>query len=649
MILKNILFSFVLFAAYNACGQISLPKIFSDHMVLQRDKPITIWGTANRNEKIMISFHLQKKNILADKNGRWQLTLANENAGGPYQLIVKGKNTITINDVLVGDVWLCSGQSNMEWPLQATDSASMEIPKANFPSIRHFKVPRSASSSLESNVTGGEWKLCTPANAPEFTAVGYYFAKRLTKDLSIPIGLINSTWGGTQIESWISADAFAQDEEFKHLFKGMKSLDLDSLVKAKANNMLSKIKSMQGELPQNAVEAASWKNADIDDKSWPEMSLPLIWEAQGLADFDGVVWYRRKVFIDAPAKSAAKISLSMIDDSDETFVNGIKVGETRNKWNEQRSYQIPAGVLKEGENIIAVRVEDTGGGGGIYGDSSLMKLTYDDKVISLAGKWKFKVESILSGQSINPNSSPTILYNAMVNPLIQYNIKGFLWYQGETNVSRAYQYRKTFPLLIKNWRSKWKQDGLPFYYVQLATFNENNGNSENGSAWAELREAQALTLSVPHTGMATTTDIGDPKDIHPRNKRDVGERLALLALHRTYAKDILDTGPVLKSFEIKDDKIIITFDQSLVVRDKYGYVRGLELAADNKKFVPAKAEANNNVLVVWTKDITRPVAVRYGWADDASECNLFNAEGLPVAPFRTDQRKGITHNTKFSF
>jgi sialate O-acetylesterase len=539
----------------------------------------------------------------------------------------------------------------MEWPLVNTENAAGEIASVSLPQMRQFKVPLSVELEPKDDFKSGEWKVCNKTNAAEFTAIGYYFAKRLIKDLSVPIGLINSSWGGTQIESWISRDAFEQDEEFKQMISGLPVVNLDSLSGIKYREHVSRIEKLQSSLPRNRAEAELWKEVSYNDDTWRELKVPLLWEAQELNDFDGVVWLRKRITLEKGlAGMSGKLSLSMIDDSDETYVNGIKVGETFNKWNEPRIYVIASGILREGENVITVRVEDTGGGGGIYGDSSMLNLVVNDREIELTGNWKYKIESMQkSKQFISPNLYPTILYNAMINPIIQLKVRGVLWYQGEANVSRAYQYRKAFPLLIRNWRTKWRQNDLSFYYVQLATFNANEGNATKGSEWAELREAQALTLSVPNTGMAVTTDIGDPLDIHPRNKKDVGERLAGLALKGTYHKTVIDSGPKMTSFKVVDNKIVVTFDQPLTVKDKYNYVRGFEIAGDDRKFVFAKAEVDNNTVTVWSGNVNKPAAVRYGWADDASDCNLFNSTGLPVAPFRTDQWTSITAHKKYSF
>jgi sialate O-acetylesterase len=651
--MKKILLSFLTtLVCYSLYADVKLPKFFSDNMVLQRNKPIPVWGWANANEKITVQFDQQIKKTKADNNGKWMIKLDNASAGGPYQLVIKGKNTVTISNVLVGEVWICSGQSNMEMPIAGWGKINHyeeEIAAADYPMIRHFKVPNTISSSPQQDVTGGTWEVCSPATAGDFTATGYFFARDLYNKLKIPIGLLNTSWGGTIVETWVSKKAFENSAEFKDMIAGMSSLNLDSLSKAKVTESRKRIELLQGSL--SVADVDSWKNATTNDNAWPKMKVPGLWESQQLPDLDGIVWFRKTIRLSAAdAGKAAKLDLSMIDDNDITYVNGVKVGSTVG-YNVKRNYAVPSNVLKEGDNVIAVRVEDTGGGGGIYGESSEVKLTVDSKVISLSGEWKFRVEKISGGAtSIGPNSYPTLLFNGMVNPLIPFAIEGAIWYQGESNAARANQYSKSFPLMINDWRARWREGNFPFYFVQLASFNAANGNSKNGSSWAELREAQTKTLSLPNTGMAVITDIGNATDIHPKNKQDVGQRLAAIALHNVYGQGNVYSGPLFQSMKIEGSKIIISFTNTgtgLMVKDKYGYVTGFEIAGADQQFHYAKAEIEGNTVVVYTASVGNPVAVRFGWADDAADDNLFNKEGFPASPFRTDTWKGITDDVKY--
>ncbi len=648
---KYILFLLMAAMPILSSGNIRLPRIISDNMVLQQNKPIKVWGWADKGEKVTVVFKGQSKSAKTDKSGKWIVVLAPEPAGGPFQLIIKGKNSITLSDVLIGEVWVCSGQSNMEWTVRNTKNAEEEIRNGNYPQIRQFLVQKSVSMKPEEDVKGGDWKVCSSESIADFTAVGYFFARDLFNELKVPIGLINTSWGGTHSETWTSKEAFEQSEEFKSMIATMPAIDLEALAKQKRDDQMKKLKEMNINL--SSVDATSWKTTSYDDTQWHSLNAPGLWEEQGFDEVDGVIWYRKTISISGgDAGKEAVLELAMIDDSDETFINGIKVGQTVNRYNEKRKYNVPAGVLVEGRNLIAVKVEDTGGGGGIYGEKSDLKLTTNSHdIIPLDGKWQFNIETLSSGTtSIGPNAYPTLLFNAMVNPILNFAIEGAIWYQGESNAGRAYQYRKAFPLMIQDWRNHWKQGDFPFYFVQLASFNANYGTSEHGSSWAELREAQSMTLSLPNTGMAVTTDIGEANDIHPRNKQDVGKRLAAVALNKTYGRNNVFTGPVYKGINVEGKKIRVSFTNvggGLMVNDKYGYLKGFEVAGSDQKFRYAKAWLEGNDVVVSCDEISNPVAVRFAWADNPEDANLFNKEGFPASPFRSDSWQGITVAGKF--
>ncbi|HZF64427.1 MAG TPA: sialate O-acetylesterase [Chitinophagaceae bacterium] len=632
-------------------ANVRLPRIFGDQMVLQRDRAIQIWGWADKGERVTVQFLNQKKTTTTGKDGKWRIVLQPEAAGGPYTLSVKGKNAIVLNDVLVGDVWICSGQSNMEWSVLSSNNPAQEIAAANYPQIRHIKVANDVGETPKDDLMRpSTWQKATSEHVGAFTAVGYYFARELHQQLGIPVGLINTSWGGTDVETWTSREAFETSEEFRHMIRSVPVMNMDSAVKQRTFSVMNIVKEVQGGLP-NSSSLMNWKEPGFDDSKMPTMPLPGLWEGDVLKDLDGVVWFRR--IIDVPAAHAEKMAelhLSMIDDNDETYLNGEKIGSTKG-YNIKRVYTIPAGILKAGKNVIAVRMEDTGGGGGLHGDSDDMKLVIGSAILPLSGAWAFGVESVSTGNSfLNPNSFPTLLYNAMIHPLVPFGIKGAIWYQGENNATRAHQYRQAFPLMINDWRKKWGQGNFPFYFVQLASFKAANGTSATGSTWAELREAQTMTLSLPNTGMVVTTDIGETNDIHPKNKQDVGKRLAALALRNTYQKDVVASGPVYSSMKVDGSRVIVSFDNvgtGLNARDKYGYLKGFEIAGADQKFHYAKAHIEGNNVVVYNEVVTTPVAVRFAWADDAGEANLFNKEGLPAVPFRTDTWKGITEGKKY--
>ncbi|WP_421826619.1 sialate O-acetylesterase [Larkinella sp.] len=637
--------------ALQTWADVRLPKIFGSHMVLQRRKPVPVWGWSDPNEKITIQFNNQTKTTKADKTGKWMVRLDPTEAGGPFALTVAGKkNTVTFDDVLVGEVWICSGQSNMEWVVKSSTNAAQEIQEANYPLIRHFKVPHDLSLSPKDDVLGGEWQPATPETVGNFTAVGYFFARELLKELNnVPIGLLNTSWGGTQSESWTSREAMDSFEEFKPVVATMPKT-LEEFASKRLEQLQNQVKSVQGELP-GAADVQQWSGADFNDAAWQTLRLPDLFDRKALPGFDGVVWFRREISV--PAELAGKemtLTLGPVFDADETYLNGVKVGTTT-QTGQARTYTVPGGTLKPGRNVIAVRVDDQNGTGGFTAKEDQFKLSGNGREISLVGDWKYRIADYNRNPVlVNPNMTGTILYNAMIHPLIPYAIQGAIWYQGESNAGRAYQYRKTFPLMITDWRTRWGQGDFPFLFVQLASFNAANGTSATGSTWGELREAQTMTLALPNTGMAVTSDIGESKDIHPKNKQDVGKRLALSALKTVYGQNRVYSGPVFKAMEVTGNKAVLTFDHvggGLQSSDKYGYLKGFEVAGADQKFHWAKAEIQGDKVIVSSSEVATPVSVHYGWADDNGEVNLYNKEGLPAVPFRTDTWPGKTEAGRF--
>lgn len=642
---KTVIFIFLLISVL-ANANIRMPLIFSDGMVLQRDKQIPIWGFADANESVEIHFNKQVKKTTADKNGKWTVNLSAEKAGGPFELTIIGKNKITIKNVLVGEVWICSGQSNMEFQVFKTMNGEKEIADANYPMIRHFGVAQDLSGTPKDDLKQGKWEEANKKNVGNFTAVGYYFARKLYAELKIPIGIINTSWGGTNVETWTSREAFENSPDFKAMIADVPTLNVDSISKLYARKMKERVEKIQGN-PVSCDNEDSFKELSFNDNSWGELNTPSLWENQPLGDLDGVVWMRKTITLTADdLKNKAVLSLAKIDDEDITYINGIEIGRNT-QYDLKRVYSVPGNVLKEGKNVIAVRIVDNSGGGGIYGEAQDLKLNIGSKSIPLDGKWKFRV--IVVKTALSPNSYPSLLYNAMVNPLVPYGIQGVLWYQGEANVWRAAEYKKSFPLMITDWRTKFKQGNFPFYFVQLSTFDEFGGNSEKGSRWAELREAQSETLKVPNTGMAVTTDIGNAKDIHPTNKQDIGLRLAAIAMNNIYGKKQVHSGPTYKSQEIKGNQIVLTFDNigSGLSTPNNVELKGFEIAGVDKVFHSAKAIIKDNKVIVSNDQVQSPLAVHYGWADDDTAINLFNKEKFPASPFRTDNWEMLTANEKY--
>lgn len=646
MKLQKLILPFILLCFYISVeAKVTLPKIFSDNLVLQRESQIPIWGTANVGEKVTITFNKQNISAIADGNGKWLLTLKPEKAATNLILKIFGENTIEIKNVAVGEVWLCSGQSNMEWSLGISMNAVQELANSDNPNIRHIKIERSISGKPEPDFKDGVWKVSNPQNAKDFSGVAYFFAKNLYQDLKVPIGLINASWGGTNIETWISREGFESSPEFREMIAKMPVIDVDSMGGAVRDALVQKIEKIQGSKISD-FNAASFLKFEFNDEKLPELYQPNSWENQGLNDLDGVVWLRKSFNLTAEqSRKTAVLELAKIDDEDQTFINGKEVGKTY-RWDAERRYEIPAGILKEGKNVVVIKVTDTGGAGGIYGEKEKVRLSFGDSSVDLSGQWKYQVEQVKI--SFGVNQFPSLAFNAMVNPVIPFKFRGAIWYQGESNASRAFQYRTAFPLLINDWRKKFNND-FPFYFVQLATYT-TKGNSNEGSDWAELREAQTMTLKLPKTGMAVTTDIGNPKDIHPLNKQDVGKRLAAMALHDIFKRNIVSRSPSFKSMKIVGNQAIINFENiggGLMTTDSSGRVLGFEIASDDKIFYPANAVIKGNTVIVSSEKIANPVAVRFGWIGDASANNLFNKEGFPAVPFRTDDWKTVTKEEKY--
>jgi sialate O-acetylesterase len=644
----------VLLSSVIASAEIRLPKLVGDNMVLQRDQKLTIWGWADPGEAVTLQFLGKSYTGTGGKDGKWTINLPAIKAGGPHEMIIRGKtSTLTIRNILVGDVWLASGQSNMEWKLKQTvTNHEQEIANANYPQLRFIDVANKIAFTPQTEFDSEGWKICNPQNAPEFSAVAYFFVRNLHQQYKVPMGVIMSEWGGTPAEAWVSASTLKTFPEYQAsvtelLTKG-NSLQTESEVYlASMREWETKISAQDRGFSENPL----WTAAELDTDNWPVMKLPTLWEPAGLPEYDGVVWFRKE--IDLPASMAGKeleLYLGPIDDIDSTWFNGVKVGHT-NGYNIDRKYTIPADLVMAGHNVITVRVIDTGGGGGMNGQEEQMKITGSGQSLSLAGEWRYNTALDLTDMPKRPSgvrnqNSPAMLYNGMIAPLVPYAIRGAIWYQGESNAGRAYQYRTLFPAMIKDWRSQWGYD-FPFLFVQLANFMKTEPEPVE-SDWAELREAQAMTLALPKTGMAVIIDVGEADDIHPRNKQDVGKRLALSARRVVYGEsNVVHSGPSYKSMKIEGNKIRLTFANTgsgLVASG--GELKEFAIAGPDKQFVWAEARIEGNTIVVSSDKVPAPVAVRYAWANNPDKANLFNKEGLPASPFRTDDWPGLTVGKK---
>jgi len=637
-----VLYLYVFIVPGTAFCKVRLPRLISDGMVLQRDANVKIWGWATPDEKITVYFNDKKYSTTTGKCGKWVITLFPMETGGPYNMEINASNKIRIKDILIGDVWVCSGQSNMVIPMyRVEDLYGDEIANAENPFIRHFFVPERYDFNVpKKDLESGEWKLVNPENILKFTATGYFFAKTLYEKYQVPIGLINASVGGTPIDAWLSEDAlkeFPASLEVAHKFRD--SAYVNKIIredKTRNNKWYNKLKQLDRGF---ANPEKTWFDPTYDASEWHTMQLPAYWEDEGLEDVDGVVWFRKEV--DVPASMTgkpARLFMGRIVDSDSVYINGKFIGTISYQY-PPRKYDVPKDLLKAGKNIIVVRIVNNIGKGGFVKDKPY-KLIAGEETIDLKGQWKYKL-----GVEMEPlqgtnfvQYKPLGLYNGMIAPLLNYKIKGVIWYQGESDTYRPFEYKKLFPALINDWRQKWNQGDFPFLFVQLQNFMEAKDEPLE-SNWAGLREAQLKTLSVSNTGMAVAIDIGEWNDIHPLNKEDVGKRLALAAQKVAYGdEDVIYSGPIYKCMKIKGNKIIVTFTNTgggLIVKGG-GKLKYFAICGPDRKFIWANAKIEDNKVIVWNDNIGSPVAVRYAWADNPEGANLYNKEGLPASPFRTD-------------
>jgi sialate O-acetylesterase len=638
-LLKNILVvTFLVFAGVQPLfAKVQLPKIFTDNMVLQRGQPVKIWGWANKGEVVNVRFNGQTASAKTNTDGNWLITLKPMVYGGPFEMTIHSKSgNVVLKNILIGDVWICSGQSNMEFPVSGwthVNNYQEEIAAANYPAIRLFTVQKATCYSPAKDLQGGSWLECTSANIPPFSAVAYFFGRKLNRDLHIPIGLINSSWGGTNIQTWTSWKTIGKLDEYKNM-------NPDDSLKMEQEWAENKKRYLYALAHDPGMEG-KWFAPETDLTGWGEIELPKSYEQSVIGDVDGIVWFRKEITINTVlAGKQAVLGLGVLDDHDEAYVNGQLVGKT-DDWYSSRKYVIKDGVLKNGKNTIVIKVTDDGGSGGFMGVAKDLFLKLGEDTVSLAGDWIYKPAATTLQFNVKekgPNGFPSQLYNAMIAPVIQFSIKGTIWYQGETNVTEAAKYRTLFPMLINDWRNKWGKD-FPFYWVQLANYLQPVSQPAE-SDWAELREAQHQTLQLPQTGEAVIIDLGEAGDIHPKNKQDVGYRLALAALKNTYGRELVYSGPVYQDMQIDGDKVILNFSNrggGLIAKgDKYGYLKGFAIAGSDRHFVWAKAYIKGDQVIVYNSDVKNPVAVRYAWADNPDDVNLYNREGLPASPFRTD-------------
>ena len=640
-------------AAPLAAQQLRLPAVFGDHMVLQRDSEVAVWGWGPAGAVVEVSgsWGGGVARGAVDADGRWRVDLETGPAGGPHTLIVNSVGAkLELGDVLLGEVWVCGGQSNMEWSMDATadgypsaEAYQAERAQADYPELRLFDVAHAFSWEPQEDCAGA-WSACTPETVRRFSAIGYHFGRELHQELGVPVGLIGCNWGGTLCEAWTSIDGLSRRSDF-----GDALALIDELTHFPERAAWKKEQRLE-EWRRHFRDAetgskAGWMAAGYDDAGWPVMELPSSWEGS-LGGFDGIVWFRREV--DLPEAWAGRdlvLELGPIDDMDTTWFNGQRVGEHMDSgsWQTPRRYTVSGSLVRSGRNVIAVRVYDTGGAGGINGQPGQLTIAPDGPgqgpAMVLAGEWRWQKGSPDGELPAKPavsefgHNSPAALYNGMLAPVIPFGMRGAIWYQGESNRTRAMQYRTLFPDMIRDWRRQWGRGDFPFLFVQLAPFAYGGDTGQAG----DLRDAQRRTLgTVTNTGMAVTLDIGDPRDIHPRNKVDVGHRLALWALAQTYGDSaLIHTGPLYYGMRVDGDRLRLYFDhaEGLGTRDG-GPPSGFTVAGADRVFHPAEATIAGAQVLLRSDQVPHPQFARYA-GGAADEPNLINAAGLPAASFNT--------------
>lgn len=625
-----------------AYSQLRLPRLISDGMVLQRDSQVKIWGWSDRNEHISLQFIDSVYHTTSNDKGEWSIILKRLKAGGPFNMKIIANNVITINDILIGDVWVCSGQSNMELPIRRVSSIyQTEIASSENTFIRQFYVPQQYNfKEAQKDLATGSWKSVNPKNILDFSAVAYFFAKELFARYKVPVGILNACVGGSPAEAWISEESL---KKFPTYYQEAQKFKDSSLIQQIEKSDRVRIESWYKRLREKDEGYKylhyNWFDPAINTSDWATVQIPGYWMDNKIGAINGVIWFRKEVLIsNSVAAQNAKLILGRIVDADSVFINGVFIGSTPYQYPPRR-YDIPAGLLKKGKNTIVVRVISNNGKGGFVPDKSY-ELNIGGIAINLKGDWQYRIGAImepLANQTFI-RLKPLGLYNSMISPLVNYRIKGVIWYQGESNVERPLEYKILFPALIQDWRINWKQDDFPFLFVQLANYNEVK-NQPAESDWALLRESQLKTLTLPNTGMAVTIDIGEWNDIHPLNKKDVGKRLALAAYKIAYQnKEVVSSGPIFQSMEITGKEIILSFTNtgSGLFIEGGGELKNFVISGVDKHFAWAKAKIVKDKVVVWNDEVSMPIAVRYCWADNPARANLYNKEGLPASPFRTD-------------
>ncbi|MFU7515193.1 sialate O-acetylesterase [Clostridium sp. HCS.1] len=616
---------------------IELSSILSSGMVLQRGDKTKIYGKAENNIKIEVEFLNEKYETTSDNEGNWSVLLCNLEAGGPYTMTIRGNEELIVDDILIGDVWLCSGQSNMELPIERVmDLYENELEDCYNNNIRQFLASKNNNlQGKQEDLEDGNWKAVTKESVLEFSAVGYFFAKELYNRYKVPIGLISTAVGGTPIDSWISEEGLKSFHRFDELITNCKD---SNYVKSKQKEDDDRINSwfIERDLKDEGIN--KWNLEDLDDENWDEFVIPGMWRDTVLNNLNGTVWFRKEFYVPKDLSTReANLYLGNILDADEAYINGTLVGRTEYRY-PPRKYFVNKDILKEGKNVIALRVTSCTSIGGFIGDKPY-KLVFDNEEIELSGGWKYKIgcEMKANFDRTHFEYMPTGFYNSAIYPLRNYAISGVLWYQGESNTGYPDDYEDLFEVLVKEWRNNWNIGDFPFLYVQLANYSDPSNPSKDID-WARLREAQRRGLNISNTGMAVIMDIGENNELHPFNKKEVGRRLALLAINKYYGEDIVCNGPLYKEMKKKNSKINIYFHNNkselLSIR---GDLNNFEICGEDNIYYKASGNIKEDYIEVWSKKVDNPKAVRYAYKNGPKDINLYNKEGLPASPFTTEE------------
>ncbi|SIR24491.1 sialate O-acetylesterase [Halanaerobium kushneri] len=616
---------------------LKLPALLTDGMVLQRNEEIKIWGWSQPQQQVKVIFKNREYFSRANHKGEWFVILPEVKAGGPYDMkITTAGEKISISDILIGEVWLCSGQSNMELPMQRVkDRYAEEIKKAGNDQIREFKLPITYNFKEENeDIEGAGWKKVTQDTIRDFSAVAYFFAKKLNDKYEVPVGILNASVGGSPVEAWMSRKSLADYPVYLKMADEFS--DTEKIQNAEAHN-LEVNKEWAAKVHKNdqgLKNAPTYFDSAYDDSDWETVEIPGKFDQLNFANKNGVVWFRKELELtEAEAEKPSRLWLGRIVDADTAYVNGKRVGTVTYKY-PPRKYKLKDGILKEGKNLIAVRVVVNNGQGEFVADKPY-KLFTGENEIDLRGEWKYKVAAVIEEdkeEEIFIQWQPTGLFNGMISPLLNYKLKGICWYQGESNTGREEEYKDLFVKMIKLWRRRFKQGDLPFIYAQLPNFEPPEENERE--IWAAFRNAQRDALKLKNTAMTINLDLGEWNDLHPLNKKDVAHRFYLAARNLAYGEELIYSGPKLKNLVKRKDRIILEFSNLAGgLNFKGDKLKGFELAAADKKFKKARAVLKNNKVIIYTEALKNPQYIRYAWKDNPKEANLYNQLDLPAGTF----------------